>query len=164
MKYNGYSAALMAMLLWSLIPARVGAQLRVACLGNSITYGTALPDPQTQCYPAVLQQLLGDGYKVENFGHAGAAVLIRGHHPYTQTQEYAAALAFRPDIAVIHLGVNDTDPRSWPNFHEDFTADYLHIIAQLRVVNPDVRILIVRLSPLRATHKRFRNKTRTSRL
>ena len=49
MKYNGYSAALMAMLLWSLIPARVGAQLRVACLGNSITYGTALPDPQTQC-------------------------------------------------------------------------------------------------------------------
>lgn len=84
------------------------AQLRVACLGNSITYGTALPDPQTQCYPAVLQQLLGDGYKVENFGHAGAAVLIRGHHPYTQTQEYAAALAFRPDIAVIHLGVNDT--------------------------------------------------------
>ena len=164
MKYNGYSAALMAMLLWSLIPARVGAQLRVACLGNSITYGTALPDPQTQCYPTVLQQLLGDGYKVENFGHAGAAVLIRGHHPYTQTQEYAAALAFRPDIAVIHLGVNDTDPRSWPNFHEDFTADYLHIIAQLRVVNPDVRILIVRLSPLRATHKRFRSGTRIWRL
>ena len=35
--------------------------VRVACIGNSITYGMTLPDPATQSYPAQLQTLLGNG-------------------------------------------------------------------------------------------------------
>lgn len=140
------------------------AQVKVACLGNSITYGATLESPATQSYPSQLAGMLGDGYEVRNFGHSGAAVLRKGHHPYTESPEFAAALNYKPDIAVLHLGVNDTDPRSWPNHSYEFTADYMYIINRLREVNPDVRILISRLSPLRASHPRFRSGTRIWRL
>lgn len=93
--------------------------------------------------------MLGDTYEVRNFGHSGAAVLRNGHHPYTDTPEYKAALAYKADIAVIHLGVNDTDPRSWPNFSHEFTSDYLYIIQQLRNSNPDIRIIVAKLTPLK---------------
>ena len=140
------------------------ARVKVACMGNSITYGLTLPSPETQSYPSLLANMLGNDYEVRNFGHSGAAVLRKGHHPYTETPEFAAAINYKPDIAVIHLGVNDTDPRSWPNYSEYFTEDYLYIINKLREANPDVRILMARLSPLRATHPRFRSGTRIWRL
>ncbi len=156
---------LFALMLLALCAATTAqARVRVACMGNSITYGLTLADPATQSYPAVLQNMLGEKYEVGNFGHSGAAVLNRGHHPYTATPEYAAALEFKPDIAVIHLGVNDTDPRSWPNYHSEFESNYLGMIQDLRKANPDVRIIMARLTPLRATHKRFRSGTRIWRL
>lgn len=47
-------------------------QIKVACVGNSITYGSGLADPKTQSYPSQLQQLLGEAYEVGNFGTAGS--------------------------------------------------------------------------------------------
>lgn len=129
--------------------------VRVACIGNSITAGYLLPDPGRQSYPGVLQRLLGEGYEVANFGHSGTTLLRRGHRPYTGKEEYRASLEFVPDIAVIHLGVNDTDPRDWPDFRDDFVEDYLDLIASYRSVNPDVRVIISRLTPLGAAHRRF---------
>ena len=43
-------------------------RIKVACVGNSITYGTGLADRATQSYPVQLQKLLGEHYEVENFG------------------------------------------------------------------------------------------------
>lgn len=129
--------------------------VRVACIGNSITYGYLLPDPATQSYPSVLARMLGPGYEVGNFGHSGTTLLNRGHRPYTGKDEYKASLDFKPDIALIHLGVNDTDPRDWPDFSSDFIGDYLDLIESYRRVNPDMRILISRLTPLGAAHYRF---------
>lgn len=137
---------------------------KVACIGNSITYGYLLPDRETTAYPAQLQAMLGEEFEVGNFGHSGATLLRRGHNPYNKLPEFAAALAFRPDIAVIHLGINDTDPRNWPNYNSEFVGDYLAIIDSLRAVNPDVRIIMAELTPIRATHHRFRTGTRDWRL
>lgn len=61
------------------------AQVKVACLGNSITYGLTLQSPESQSYPSLLGNMLGAKYEVRNFGHSGAAVLRKGHHPYTDT-------------------------------------------------------------------------------
>ena len=33
-------------------------RIKVACIGNSITYGYGLPDRTTQSYPAQLQKML----------------------------------------------------------------------------------------------------------
>ena len=50
-------------------------RIKVACVGNSITYGTGLSDRATQSYPVQLQKLLGERYEVENFGKPGATLL-----------------------------------------------------------------------------------------
>lgn len=134
--------------------------VKVACIGNSITYGQTITDRESMSYPAQLQRMLGDGYQVRNFGKSGATLLRKGHNPYTSNREYHDALAFAPDIAVIHLGINDTDPRDWPNHRDEFTADYLALIDTLRAVNPAVRILVARLTPISPTHKRFKSGTR----
>ena len=138
--------------------AAAGAEpfsVRVACIGDSITYGVGTDDRETESYPSRLQQLLGDGYEVGNFGKSGATLLRNGHRPYTEQPEFADALSFVPDIAVIHLGVNDTDPRDWPNFRDEFVQDYLYLINSLRSVNEDVRILIAEITPITSDHRRF---------
>ena len=139
---------------------RTKAPIRVACIGNSITYGYGLQDRDREAYPVLLQQFLGAKYQVENFGKSGATLLARGHRPYFQQEEYHRALAFRPDIAVIHLGVNDTDPRNWPNYRDHFIPDYRHLIDTLRSISPRVRILIARTTPIGVEHPRFESGTR----
>ena len=134
--------------------------IKVACVGNSITYGYGIENREQTSYPSVLQRLLGKGYKVGNFGHSGATLLSKGHRPYIQQEEYKKALAFAGDIVVIHLGINDTDPRNWPNHRNDFVKDYLTLISSFKKANPKARIVIARMSPLSHRHHRFESGTR----
>lgn len=135
-------------------------KVRVACVGNSITYGMRLPDRESQSYPVQLQQMLGEGYEVGNFGKSSATLLARGYMPYIRQEEYRQALAFKGDIVVIHLGVNDTDPRCWPHYRDEFLTDYLDLIDSFRKANPDCCVLIARLSPIGVNHHRFDSGTR----
>lgn len=148
------------LLLLFLLPLSARRTIKVACVGNSITYGTGVANREQNAYPVVLQRLLGKGYQVENFGKPGATLLRHGHRPYFDQPEFRAALQFRPDIAVIHLGINDTDPRNWPNYRDEFIPDYLALIDSLRAVNPQVRILVARLTPIGVDHPRFDSGTR----
>ncbi|MCM1484008.1 MAG: cyclically-permuted mutarotase family protein [Muribaculaceae bacterium] len=143
---------------------RMSAKIKVACVGNSITYGFLVEDRENNAYPVQLQRMLGDGYEVENFGKSGATLLNRGHRPYMQQDEYKAAIEFDPDIVIIHLGVNDTDPRDWPNYRSEFVTDYLKLIDSFKARNPKVRVMVALLSPLSAKHFRFRSGTRDWRL
>ena len=135
-------------------------KIKVACVGNSITYGTGVVDREVNAYPVKLQGMLGDKYEVGNFGKPGATLLNKGHRPYTQQQEYKDALAFAGDIVVIHLGINDTDPRNWPNYQDEFIGDYRSLMQSFREVNPNVRFLLARMTPLSDRHYRFESGTR----
>lgn len=147
--------------LSALLPATIYAQqTKVACIGNSVTFGYGIENRETNCYPAQLQQLLGEKYLVMNFGHSGTTLLHRGHRPYIEQKEYQAALAFGADKVVIHLGLNDTDPRNWPNYRDDFVNDYLSLIASFREANPQCQVWICRLSPITYLHPRFKSGTR----
>src|SRR5690606_4754151 len=99
-------------------------------------------------YPSILQDLLGDSYIVGNFGHSGATLLQKGHNPYNKTKAYQDALAFEPDIIVIALGLNDTDPRNWPNYHNEFESDYADLIADFREINPNVEVYVCSMTPI----------------
>lgn len=143
--------------LATLVPAQ---RTRVACVGNSVTYGYLLPNRERDAYPAQLQRLLGDRYEVGNFGHSGATLLSHGHRPYIRTAEFPAALKFRPDIVVIHLGLNDTDPRNWPDHRDEFVTDYRALVDSFRAVNPRARIYLCRMTPIFTGHPRFESSTR----
>src|SRR5688500_16881497 len=80
-------------------------KIKVACIGNSITYGLKLSNPAASAYPQLLHILLGERYLVKNFGHSGATLLRNGHNPYAKTEAFLQALAFAPDIAIIELGL-----------------------------------------------------------
>lgn len=137
----------------------VNAQKKVACIGDSITKGLGLKN-NDKTYPAQLQELLGLDYDVQNFGFSGATLLRKGHKPYVETAEYKQAIAFQPDIAVIALGVNDTDPRNWPNYGDEFEQDYSLLINDLKKTNPHITIYICTLTPIFSGHPRFLSGTR----
>ena len=135
-------------------------KIKIACIGNSVTYGYRLKDPSTQSYPAQMQKMLGDKYEVNNYGHSGATLLRNGHNPYYKTKEFSEAIKLVPDIAIIHLGLNDTDPRDWNNYSNDFRGDYSWLIDTLRKTNPNVKIYICLMTPIFNSHPRFRSGTR----
>ena len=111
-------------------PPQAGARLRVACIGDSITYGAGIDDRESRSYPMVLGRLLGDGYVVANFGHGGATLLKDGDLPFWNVAEHDRALHFDPDLVVLMLGTNDSKPQNWA--HKDrFEADLNTMIDEL---------------------------------
>lgn len=151
-------SAIVAMIFAS--TAFAEGKTRVACVGDSVTFGMKIEDREQNCYPTRLQELLGDNYDVRNFGHSGTTLLNRGHNPYTKVSEYSDAIDFKADIAIIHLGLNDTDPRDWPDFSEDFVSDYLSLIEDFRKANSNCKVYICRMTPIFHTHWRFKAGTR----
>ncbi|MBR6881815.1 MAG: sialate O-acetylesterase [Bacteroidales bacterium] len=135
-------------------------KVKVSCVGNSITYGMRLEDREHESYPVQLQAMLGDGYEVGNFGKSGATLLRHGHRPYFEQEEFRQAMDFAGDIVVIHLGINDTDPRNWPHFQDEFVGDYLALIDSLRSVNPKARFILARMTPIGSAHPRFISGTK----
>ncbi len=103
--------------------------IRVACVGNSITEGYGLKDKKTEAYPARLQELLGPGYKVMNFGLSGHTLLTKTDRPYinppkkVKKHRFHEALASNPDIVTIKLGTNDSKTPYDSLLHADFTRD-----------------------------------------
>ena len=62
--------------------------IKIACIGNSITYGVGTRNPAKDSYPAVLGQMLGDGYEVRNFGVSARTMLMKGDNPYMKEERY----------------------------------------------------------------------------
>lgn len=116
--------------------------IKIACVGDSITYGAGLQERETESYPAQLQQLLGSGYTVQNFGVSSTTALKDATPPYVGTQEYTASLAFKPDILVIMLGTNDIKGSNWETGKAQFKSDYLSIIQSYVSANPNVKIFV----------------------
>ena len=154
-------AAIFCLLLQlSVLSWKDSKPVKVACIGDSITYGAAIEDREKYSYPSQLQAMLGDGYLVGNFGKNGATLIKRSYRPYFDQPEFRKAMDFAGDIYVIHLGVNDTDPRSWPNYRDDFVGDYLSLIDSCKAANPKARVIIALLSPLADRHHRFMSGTK----
>ena len=99
-----------------------GRKVRVACVGDSITFGAGVEERDSNHYPAVLGKLLGPSFDVRNFGRSGATLSRSGDLPYWTTDEFKAATEFLPDVVVVKLGTNDTKPRNWKG-KEAFAKD-----------------------------------------
>jgi lysophospholipase L1-like esterase len=101
--------------------------IRVACVGNSITWG-GLGD---KSYPQQLGKLLGSHYDVKNFGVSARALLRKSDFPYWKEQTFSEAKEFEPQIVIIKLGTNDTKPQNWI-YGKEFFSDYVDFINEFR--------------------------------
>ena len=60
---------------------RYEGRIRVACVGDGVTYGLGLADREAQSYPRFFQKLLGERFETRNFGVPGATVSKDGDTP-----------------------------------------------------------------------------------
>jgi len=116
--------------------------IKIACVGNSITYGSGVFNREKNAFPVQLQDLLGNGYQVENFGVSGRTLLKKGDKPYWETDAYQQALDYKADIVFIKLGTNDS--KSQNRIHlNDLEADYTDLINSFKRKNKDARIILL---------------------
>ncbi len=120
-------------------------QIKVACIGDSVTYGHGISDWTKNSYPVLLQNLLGDSYHVANFGSSGACVNPNGDQPYVNRDIYKDALAYDADVVVFMMGANDAKPENWTDV-ERFVEDYITLLTSF-AEGENVPKIYVALSP-----------------
>jgi lysophospholipase L1-like esterase len=135
-----------------------GAVTRVACVGDSITFGNGVRDRPANTWPARLAVWFGPDYEVRNFGVSGATLLSQGDRPYLKQHAYAEALNFKPDILVMDLGANDSKHpgdgsldadqavNNW-QYQTNYVPEYEAMITAFRRVNPAVKVYVCLPTP-----------------
>lgn len=121
--YMGYKG-------WTWIPIGAPAgksQVRIACVGDSITYGALIPGWYFYNYPHRLQQFSGADYCVHNYGMSDRTGMKTGNHPYVKELRYKRSLHFCPDLVVLMFGTNDSKPQNWRG-KEEFKSQYRELV------------------------------------
>ena len=118
---------------------------RLACIGDSLTWGFTLVDPLRESYPARLQGLLGADFIVRNFGCNGASVRADSYSPYTDTTAFRTSLAWAPDIVLLMLGSNDCVQQAWDS--DAFCRDYERLVSAYRDLPSQPRLILI--APIR---------------
>jgi acyl-CoA thioesterase-1 len=110
------------------IPPRVRAdKVRVACVGDSITYGMGVAlNRGKDSYPAQLQKLMGSEYQMLNYGVTGTTLLKSGDKPYWDSSFFRYSQESDPAIVTIMLGTNDSKPQNWNA--EDYETQLVELV------------------------------------
>ncbi|MBP5246586.1 MAG: GDSL family lipase [Fibrobacter sp.] len=104
---------------------------KVACVGNSITYGYGIESwPDETSYPHHLQTFLrAEGGSaasdtVGNFGVSGLAIRKSDNAAYWNGYQFTPALDFAADTVIIGLGTNDTKSyNAWISAEQNAALD-----------------------------------------
>ena len=143
-----------------------GEKIKVACIGDSITWGYAMTNRVEECYPTRLQEMLGPVYEVGNFGDPGAGAYTRQFKKksYRLRDKYGPAVAFGADIVVCNLGINDEKGYLGEYVHDGtgtfkiapgtFREDYIDLLESFAKGGKRPRYIIwTKLAPLDARHR-----------
>ena len=142
-RYITTTALASLFLLLNVFAAMAQSDIKVACVGNSITEGSGLQ----QTYPQVLQELLGEQYEVRNYGMGGRTLLKKGDFPFWNEAKYEEVLAWNPDIVIIKLGTNDTKPQNW-KYKDEFVKDYVAFIKSFKKLPSKPKVYIANPVPV----------------
>ena len=132
-------------------------KVKIACIGNSITFGYGIKDRIKNSYPEQLNRMLGETYEVKNFGINGTTLLTKGNRPYIKTDAYKAALAYQPDIVIIKLGTNDSKDFNWV-YKSNFETDYQNLIASFQNLDSKPTIYMCLVAPVYKAGKKISAK------
>jgi len=145
MKYRILYVALTSLLL--VCSSVAFAEIRVACVGDSITAGWKLKEADR--YVTKLGGLLGSGYDVQNFGHSAYAMLEIADKSYWDSPMFQAAKDFEPNVVTIMLGTNDAHPNYWPQYKDFYVQDYAAMIAEFEALPTNPRVIVLGLPYLK---------------
>ena len=114
---------------------------RIACVGDSITWGFTIVNRRKYSYPALLQQRLGAEYEVRNFGYNDASARFDADTPYIKKSVYQESLDWNPNVVLLMLGSNDTKKRNWDP--EIFRRDYKRIVESYQKLPSEPRVILI---------------------
>ena len=114
---------------------------RIACVGDSITWGFTIVNRRKYSYPALLQQRLGAEYEVRNFGYNDASARFDADTPYIRKSVYQESLDWNPNVVLLMLGSNDTKKRNWDP--EIFRRDYKRIVESYQKLPSEPRVILI---------------------
>lgn len=125
--------------------------IRVACVGDSITFGTNSADPSLQSYPVYLQRMLGYDYYVEKFGAPSHSLIETDTQSFLKHDYFRQSTAADPDVVIVMLGTNDCRTQKWedsaykdwsdPARKEAFLTSGQKLIDAYRRANSEVQII-----------------------
>nr|WP_319511894.1 GDSL-type esterase/lipase family protein [uncultured Draconibacterium sp.] len=117
-------------------------QVKVACVGDSITEGVGTEKWNKSSYPVVLNELLGEEYMVMNCGRSAATMLKKSDLTYWMCNELDNVFAFQPDIITIKLGTNDSKDYNWDA--ANYEKDYQALIDTFKTIptNPEIYVCL----------------------
>lgn len=122
--------------------------IKIACVGDSLTQGIGATGWQdgdySASYPSQLNSILGDHYKIGNFGKGSSYVwYYEGRTEslwYPKTVQYSLSNQFDADIVIILLGTNDArvmtsdaDAASWKSEFTSLVEHYLDLESKPQV-------------------------------
>lgn len=147
MKINPIKLVL-SIILTLTISNKALTQTKIACIGNSITFGYGLSSPSTQSYPSQLQILTGNNFSVYNFGVSARTLLKKGDRPYWNESEYTSSKILKPETVIIKLGTNDAKLQTnWTPHKDEFIPDYKDLINSYESLTSAPEIYICMLVP-----------------
>lgn len=120
-------------------------KVKIAFIGNSITYGLGIWNRKVNSFPGIIQNSLKNECVIGNFGVCSSTLLKKGYRSYRFTKKYKRALGFNADIIFVKLGTNDGNPSNW-RYKVDFVNDYQEFIDSLKNSPKHPRIIL--LSPV----------------
>ena len=149
-------------MFWALVlggEGVAGQETRIACVGDSITEGTANADHRVNSWPMILGRMLEaefpGKYRAGNFGKSGATLAKNGRKPYWNEGVFRAGIEFAPSVVVINLGTNDAALKRWKVHGGEFSADLAELVLTYQRLKPAPRILLSNLTSIYPRYSNF---------
>lgn len=120
-------------------------EVKIACVGDSITYGYGVVGWFENNYPKKLNKFLGDGFCVNNFGYSSRTASFKSSLPYKATSTYTKSLEYEPNVVIVMLGTNDATPKNWIS-EQSFYEDYKAIISSYQTLPSNPKVIV--MSPI----------------
>jgi lysophospholipase L1-like esterase len=146
-----------ALLLCGCAQAPMPDAVRIACVGDSITWGSIIRDRAHNSYPGQLAAKLGSGYVVANFGASGSFVLRSSPKPFRDDPFFEQSLSFQPNIVVLSVGTNDAKPEIWRHGKYSFYSSLAQLIETYQSLPEHPRVILALPPPLFAQKQRGEN-------
>lgn len=115
--------------------------IKVAAVGDSLTYGYGLDNREEGAYPSILADLLGGFYQVHNFGLAGRSLQSTADYPYFKEKNAQLSLYLAASFVVIMIGSNDSRDPYWNR--ERFEAEYRQMVASYQALPSQPELILV---------------------
>ncbi len=118
--------------------------VKIATIGDSLTQGYIGDSgswSSDHSYPMLLDNMLGDGYEVKNFGLSGYGIYEGHKFSYKSKTEYTDSLSYNPDAVIIMMGTNDAKTEYWDtikdtykDIYKDFVQTYMNLPSKPTVI------------------------------